>query len=52
MTLTVGLSDGASATYMKRTLLKEECEWFKKFKKGTHVAVFGKAVRNSGYSGN
>ena len=46
MTLTVGLSDGASATYIKRTLLKEECEWFKKFKKGAHVAVFGKVMRD------
>ena len=46
MTLTVGISDGASATYIKRTLPKEECEWFKKFKKGTHVAVFGKVMRD------
>ena len=46
MTLTVGVSDGASATYIKRTLPKEECEWFKKFKKGTHIAVFGKVMRD------
>ncbi len=46
MTLTVGISDGASATYIKRTLLKEECEWFKKLKKGAHVAVFGRVMRD------
>ncbi len=44
--LTIGFSDGASATYAKRTLPKEECEWFKKFKKGTHVAIFGKMMRD------
>ena len=46
ITLTVGVSDGASATYIKRTLPKEECEWFKKFKKGSHVAIFGKVMRD------
>ena len=46
MTLTVGISDGASASYAKRTLLKEECEWFKKFKPGTNVAIFGKVMRD------
>ncbi len=44
--LTIGISDGASATYAKRTLPKEECEWFKKFKKGTNVAIMGKPARD------
>ncbi len=44
--LTIGFSDGASAAYAKRTLPKEECDWFKKFKKGTNVAIFGKMMRD------
>ena len=46
VSLTVGISDGASAAYAKRRLPKEEAEWFKKFKEGTHVAVFGKVMRD------
>ena len=45
-TLTIGISDGASAAYAKRTLPKEECEWFKGFKAGAHVAIFGKVMRD------
>ena len=45
-TLTIGISDGASGTYLKRTLLNEECEWFKKFKAGAHVAVYGKVMKD------
>ncbi len=45
-TLTIGISDGASGAYLKRTLPNEECEWFKKFKPGGHVAVFGKVMRD------
>jgi len=46
VTLTIGISDGASAAYVKRRLPKEESEWFKKFKEGTHVAVYGKVMRD------
>ena len=46
VSLTVGISDGASAAYVKRRLPKEESEWFKKFKEGTHVAVYGKVMRD------
>ncbi len=44
--LTIGISDGASGVYAKKTLPKEECEWFKKFKKGTDVAILGKMLRD------
>ena len=46
VSLTVGISDGASGAYAKRRLPKEEAEWFKKFKEGTPVAVFGKVMRD------
>ncbi|MBE6644205.1 MAG: PolC-type DNA polymerase III [Ruminococcaceae bacterium] len=46
VSLTIGISDGASGAYIKRRLPKEECEWFKKFKEGTHVAVLGKVMRD------
>ena len=46
LTLTIGISDGASAVYAKRRLPKEECGWFKGIKPGTHVALFGKIMRD------
>ena len=46
VSLTIGISDGASGAYLKRRLPKEETEWFKKFKEGTHVAVLGKVMRD------
>jgi DNA polymerase-3 subunit alpha (Gram-positive type) len=46
VSLTVGISDGASGIYAKRRLPKEECDWFKGLKEGTHVAVFGKIMRD------
>ena len=45
-TVTVGLSDGASATYAKKSLTAEELDWVKKFKSGAHVAVFGRVIRD------
>ncbi len=45
-TVTVGISDGASAAYLKRTLPNEECEWVKGLKSGTHVAAKGKVLRD------
>ena len=39
---TVGISDGASAIYVKNTLPKEELEWFNSLKAGTHLAVLGR----------
>ena len=46
VSLTIGISDGASAAYIKRRLLKEECDWFKGFKTGIPVAVYGKVMRD------
>ncbi len=42
----IGFSDGASSAYARCVLDKEECEWLKGFKKGTHVAVYGKPNRD------
>ena len=39
---TVGISDGASAVYLKRTLPNAEIGWTGSFKPGTHVAVLGR----------
>ena len=44
--ITVGISDGASATYVRRTLPKEECDFVKSLKSGVPVAVYGKTVRD------
>ncbi len=46
LSMTIGISDGASGIYLKRTLPKEECGWYKGLKPGTHVAVFGKPMRD------
>ena len=45
-TVTIGISDGASATYAKKSLTPEELDWVKKFKSGAHVAVFGRVIRD------
>ena len=45
-TLTVGVSDGASATYLKRGLLPDELEWVKKFKAGAVIAAYGRVVKD------
>ena len=39
---TIGISDGASAIYVKKTLPNEELDWIKGLKKGTHLAVLGR----------
>ena len=41
---TIGVSDGASAIYVKKTLLNEELDWVKGLKKGTHLAVLGRVM--------
>ncbi len=46
VSLTIGISDGASAAYLKRRLPKEESGWFKGLKVGAHVAVYGKVMRD------
>ena len=38
----IGISDGASAIYVKKTLPNEEIGWVKGLKVGTHVAVLGR----------
>jgi len=43
-TVTVGISDGGSGIYMKRTLLKDEAKPLAKIDIGTHVAVIGKIM--------
>ncbi len=44
--ITIGISDGASAAYLKRTLPNEECGWVKGYKTGGHVAAYGKLMRD------
>ncbi len=39
---TIGISDGASAIYVKKTLPNDELDWVKGLKAGTHVAVLGR----------
>ena len=38
----IGISDGASAIYVKKTLPNEEIDWVKGLKGGTHVAILGR----------
>ncbi len=40
----IGISDGASGAYLKRTLPKEETAWLKSLSSGTSVAVYGKLM--------
>ena len=40
--VTVGISDGASATYAKKLLPTEEIGWVKGLKAGADIAIFGK----------
>ena len=44
--ITIGISDGASATYVKKILPNEEIEWHKNVKPGLHVAVMGRIQRD------
>ncbi len=46
VTVTIGISDGASAAYIKKRLDKEDAGWFKGVKSGAHVAVLGKVMRD------
>ena len=43
---TVGISDGASASYIRKVLLPEEMDWIKKLKSGAHLAVLGRVKRD------
>ncbi len=42
--ISIGISDGSSATYLKRTLPKEDCGWLKSLKSGVSVAAYGKMM--------
>ncbi len=42
--VTIGISDGASGTYLKRMLPKEECSWVKSVSVGMAVAAYGKPM--------
>ena len=39
---TIGISDGGSGVYVKKTLPNEEIEWLKSFKIGAHFAVLAR----------
>jgi len=39
---TIGVSDGASGVYVKKTLPNEEIDWVKGLKPGAHLAVLGR----------
>ncbi|MBQ8720164.1 MAG: PolC-type DNA polymerase III [Clostridia bacterium] len=42
----IGISDGASAIYVKKTLPTEELDWVKPLKAGVHLSVMGKVLRD------
>ena len=44
--ITIGISDGASATYVKKILPNEEIAWHKDVKPGQHLAVMGRVQRD------
>ncbi|MBQ8689614.1 MAG: PolC-type DNA polymerase III [Clostridia bacterium] len=44
--VTVGISDGASATYLKRTLGEGELDWLGSIKSGMSLAVFGRVIND------
>ena len=44
--VTIGISDGASGIYVKKTLPNEQISWVKDLKGGTHIAVLGRAVED------
>ena len=44
--ITIGISDGASATYVKKILPNEEIAWHKDVKPGQHLAVIGRVQRD------
>ncbi len=41
--VTIGISDGASGVYVKKTLPNEQISWLKDLKNGAHIAVLGRA---------
>ncbi len=45
-TVTIGISDGASGVYAKKSIQNEEMDWVKGFKTGATVAIFGKMIRD------
>ena len=45
-TVTIGISDGASGIYVKKTLPNEEISWVKDLKSGVHIAVLGRAQKD------
>ncbi len=45
-TVTIGISDGASGIYAKKSLLNEEIGWVKGLKSGAAVAIYGKMIRD------
>ena len=45
-TVTIGISDGASGIYAKKSLPNEDIGWVKGFKPGVSVAVFGRVLRD------
>ena len=46
VSVTVGISDGGSGAYVKRSLPPDEAAFAKGLKRGMHVAVLGKAMRD------
>ena len=44
--ITIGISDGASATYVKKIIPNEEAGWQNDIKDGQHLAVMGRVQRD------
>lgn len=44
--VTIGISDGASGIYMRKSEAADNMDWVKGLKPGTHVAALGKVMRD------
>ena len=46
LNVSIGISDGASAIYVKKTLQIDDSAWVKGLKAGTHIAVAGRVMED------
>ena len=44
--LTIGISDGSSGIYIRKSLQTEELDWVKGVKSGANIAVYGRMMRD------
>ena len=46
LSLSIGFSDGASGSYIRKVESPEDMDWFRSLKVGDHIAVFGRVKRD------